>query len=85
MIPTGTKAHGTTIATLSGARRCRSVHPLHVLRKTNIERPDIGTRTSHLQGHANLTIQLPDYLPMESQWSRRLTNINDTLECTVPA
>lgn len=27
MIPTGTKPHGTTIATLSDARRCRSVHP----------------------------------------------------------
>jgi hypothetical protein len=56
-----------------------------VLRKTNIERPDKGTETSHLQGHANLTIQLPDYLPLESQRSRWLTNINDTPECTVPA
>ncbi len=56
-----------------------------VLRKTNIERPDIGTGTSHLQSHANLKMQLPDYLLMESQWSRRLTNINDTPECTAPA
>lgn len=56
-----------------------------VLRKTNIERPAIGAETSHLQGHANLTIQLPDSLPRESQRSRRLTMINDALECAVPA
>lgn len=46
-----------------------------VLRKTNIERPDIGTGTSYVPGDANLTIQLPDCLPMESQRSPRLTNI----------
>ena len=56
-----------------------------VLRKTNIEPPDRGTETPHLQGHANLTIQLPDYLPLDSQRNRRLTNIDDTPECTVPA